>query len=334
MLSPRLQPQPAPSPVHGAAAWQVAAMMQARTAARDWVRYGLDGDACAQFLVEIEADRHALDTTGRQWLMRLAGCLLQWADESEREAKRHDAALLGAAKTLDPRQIGPQMLHGLGHDGLLMLMDAQKERANLLHARLACLQQAALARSAISMAARGVDAGASAAVLLMVFEHAMSVHEAAAQALEDMIDCAGRFEHDLSYAEEALARRPAAASHSSHIAASSLATDSDADYRTGASSMAFAGAVAGLALHAHAQSDAAPHDPAPTITVNPANGLPMIDEAIDIHGNAFGTTSIDDAFVSADHASDYTSDYASFPTQDYAASGSADTGFAPGGNDF
>lgn len=69
---------------------------------------------------------------------------------------------------------------------------------------------------------------------------------------------------------------------------------------------------------------AATYDSVPAI--NPATGLPMVDGVLDVHGNVFGTSSVDDLFYNVDYEyavdTNFTNTGADFNTPDFG-------GFAP-----
>lgn len=50
---------------------------------------------------------------------------------------------------------------------------------------------------------------------------------------------------------------------------------------------------------------------------NPANGLPMLNESIDVHGNTIGTTNLDDSLKPADLPASPCGDSDSFPPSSF-----------------
>ena len=114
--------------------------------------------------------------------------------------------------------------------------------------------------------------------------------------------------HERDQAEE----RARQATEKKHVA------PAEAYGQTSRNVAAAVGAGAGLA------TVAATYDAVPSI--NPATGLPMVDGVLDVHGNVFGTSSVDDMFLDVhyEYAADtnFTNTGADFNTPDFG-------GFAP-----
>lgn len=69
--------------------------------------------------------------------------------------------------------------------------------------------------------------------------------------------------------------------------------------RRGGDGRGFAPAAAAAGAAAFVAADHAHPATGEMVNVNPANGLPMVDGVIDVHGNAFGTTNVDDIISDA-----------------------------------
>lgn len=86
-----------------------------------------------------------------------------------------------------------------------------------------------------------------------------------------------------------------------------------------------AGAVgAGYVMADTAPQPDAPFDFPPGPKINPANGQLMLDDVVDVHGNMYGTTNVDDALdYSAHHAGSGSFDYGAPPVFDPGSFGAA-----------
>jgi hypothetical protein len=118
-------------------------------------------------------------------------------------------------------------------------------------------------------------------------------------------------------------QRDEAEAHARKEAAQKAAASAKATGKAWATGAAVAGAGAALS------AVAATYDAVPTI--NPATGLPMIDGVLDVHGNVFGTSSVDDMFhdVYYEYSVDtnFTHIGADYNTSEFS-------GFAPGSDGY